>query len=143
MPYDFSVDCRREICARLKIKHKTLSQTNIIKLIGDWNRYHKLPKENRYKSLKVSRKIVILFVVPARLPDIQAEQMQPVLDSIPVHKLIGKRICKTVAFVKDKQKKNWHELAYMLPPSNFEFNVTTIAPIQTITNTCANSGPPS
>lgn len=31
----------------------------------------------------------------------------------------------------------------MLPPNNFEFNVTIIAPIHTITNTSANSGPPS
>lgn len=32
---------------------------------------------------------------------------------------------------------------YILPPSNFEFSVTIIAPIQTMTKTCANSGPPS
>lgn len=31
----------------------------------------------------------------------------------------------------------------MLPPKSFEFNVTTIEPIHTITNTWANSGPPS
>lgn len=31
----------------------------------------------------------------------------------------------------------------MFPPSSFEFTVTTIAPIQTITKTSANSGPPS
>lgn len=34
-------------------------------------------------------------------------------------------------------------LHYILPPNNFEFNVTTIEPIQTMTNTSANSGPPS
>lgn len=33
--------------------------------------------------------------------------------------------------------------SYILPPRSFEFNVTIIAPIQTMTNTCANSGPPS
>lgn len=33
--------------------------------------------------------------------------------------------------------------AYILPPSSFEFSVTIAAPIHTITNTCANSGPPS
>lgn len=32
---------------------------------------------------------------------------------------------------------------YIFPPNSFEFNVTIIAPIHTITNTCANSGPPS
>lgn len=31
----------------------------------------------------------------------------------------------------------------MLPPSNLEFKVTIAEPIQTITNTWANSGPPS
>lgn len=31
----------------------------------------------------------------------------------------------------------------MFPPSNFEFIVTTAAPIHTSTNTSANSGPPS
>lgn len=31
---------------------------------------------------------------------------------------------------------------YMFPPKSFEFNVTIIEPIQTIKNTCANSGPP-
>ena len=31
----------------------------------------------------------------------------------------------------------------MFPPSSFEFNVTIIAPIHTMTNTSANSGPPS
>lgn len=32
---------------------------------------------------------------------------------------------------------------YIFPPSSFEFSVTIIAPIHTITKTCANSGPPS
>lgn len=31
----------------------------------------------------------------------------------------------------------------MFPPKSFEFRVTTMDPIQTITKTCANSGPPS
>lgn len=34
-------------------------------------------------------------------------------------------------------------LTYIFPPNSFEFNVTTIDPIHTITNTSANSGPPS
>lgn len=32
---------------------------------------------------------------------------------------------------------------HIFPPNNFEFSVTIADPIQTITNTCANSGPPS
>lgn len=34
-------------------------------------------------------------------------------------------------------------ITYMLPPSSLQFIVTIMAPIQTITNTSANSGPPS
>jgi len=32
---------------------------------------------------------------------------------------------------------------YIVPPSNFEFNVIITDPIQIITKTSANSGPPS
>lgn len=32
---------------------------------------------------------------------------------------------------------------YIFPPKSLEFKVTIIEPIQTITNTSANSGPPS
>lgn len=34
-------------------------------------------------------------------------------------------------------------ITYIVPPSNFEFNVIIIEPIQIITKTSANSGPPS
>lgn len=65
----------------------------------------------------------------------------------------GKR-CEAISEDADrleKRSKTGFELvreylessAYMLPPSSFEFNVTTIAPIHTITKTSANSGPPS
>lgn len=40
-------------------------------------------------------------------------------------------------------KNSFASQTYMFPPNSLEFNVTTIAPIQTITNTSANSGPPS
>lgn len=36
-----------------------------------------------------------------------------------------------------------YSFQYMLPPSSFEFKVTIIDPIQTMTKTSANSGPPS
>lgn len=45
-----------------------------------------------------------------------------------------------IILIKIQKLKN---AIYIFPPSNLEFNVTTIEPIQTITNTSANSGPPS
>jgi len=39
----------------------------------------------------------------------------------------------------NKKMKN----TYIVPPSNFEFNVIITDPIQIITKTSANSGPPS
>jgi len=39
--------------------------------------------------------------------------------------------------------KNKMKNTYIVPPSNFEFNVIITDPIQIITKTSANSGPPS
>lgn len=42
-----------------------------------------------------------------------------------------------------KRVSKYFIVSYIFPPNNFEFMVTIIDPIQTITNTSANSGPPS
>lgn len=57
---------------------------------------------------------------------------------------IGKMICNQnrIQWITPK-KGNDIVLSYIFPPRSFELSVTTIAPIQTNTNTCANSGPPS
>lgn len=46
--------------------------------------------------------------------------------------------------MNDMKLKHMKEIkTYMLPPKSLEFNVTIMDPIHTITNTSANSGPPS
>lgn len=51
--------------------------------------------------------------------------------------------CINLSFPWKKVDSRLLKDTYIFPPSSFEFSVTIIAPIHTITNTCANSGPPS
>lgn len=62
-------------------------------------------------------------------------------DNNPEHKQTGKMNCSKK--ISDSDLSGYFYYTYMLPPNSFEFKVTMAAPIHTITNTWANSGPPS
>lgn len=105
-----------------------------------------MPIKSRLMWIGVVRKRWISSVPQWATLYTQSTHQPLVLSNSPIHTQIGKMICKRII--------NWFNLffseskirslmTYIFPPRSFELRVTIIAPIHTITNTCANSGPPS